>query len=94
MIPIKIEACSNGVPTSKEKYTFKPSEGKYFLECKLKGLYYCESLASGDTLTPLVSLAKMFKSIPEELSLVVHHQGERITVQKENWDMYEDLQLP
>lgn len=93
--PIKIEAFSSVVSTSKEKFILKPkSEGKYFLGCKLNGLYYCEPLASGDTLTPLVTLAKKFKSIPEELPRVVRHQGETITVQKENWTMYEGLQLP
>lgn len=93
--PIRIEACSNGVPTSKNKFILEPKSGdKYFLECKLNGLYYCEPLASGDTLTPLVSLAKKFRTIPEELPQVVRYQGETITVLKENWAMYEGLQLP
>lgn len=92
--PIKIEACSSGIPKSKEKFIFEPnSEGKYFLECKLNGLYYCEPLASGDTLTPLMSFAKKFSIIPEELPQVVRHQGETITVQNENWTIYEGLQL-
>lgn len=92
--PIKIEACSSSIPISKEKFILKPkSDGKYFLECKLNGLYYCEPLASGDTLISLVSFAKKFRSIPEELPKIVRHQGETITVQKENWTIYEGLQL-